>query len=307
MDPLNLTGKTVLVTGGNGFLGRHLIKSLLDTEAKVISMDRIAPEHDLKVPCHQIDLSHEAALKACIAAVQPDLVYHLAASLNRTRDFSETNSILETNLNGTVNLLNALKDLPYQKLIYVSTSDVYGGHLIQPPFKETGQFVPASPYALSKYCGELAVQTYSELYSKQYTILRLFNFFGPGMSSNFFISQLVEKLKSHTDFEMTEGAQQRDFLYISDVVQALLLAQDTEADQQVFNVCSGIGTPIKDIALAVKALLNSKTQIRFGALPYRGNEVWNMTGDPSKIAEVLGWRPTVSFQEGLEAYLKHVN
>ena len=307
MDPLNLTGKTVLVTGGNGFLGRHLIKALLDREAKVISMDRMAPEHDLKAPYHQIELSHEAALKACIAAVQPDLIYHLAASLNRTRDFSETNNILETNLNGTVNLLNALKDLPYQKLIYVSTSDVYGGNLIQPPFKETGRFVPASPYALSKYCGELAVQTYSELYSKQYTILRLFNFFGPGMSSNFFSSQLVEKLKSHEDFKMTEGAQQRDFLYITDVVNALLLAQHKKADQQIFNVCSGIGKPIKDIALVVKALLNSKTQIRFGAIPYRDNEVWNMTGDPSKITEVLGWRPTVGFQEGLEAYLKHLN
>ncbi len=307
MDPINLKHKTVLVTGGNGFLGRHLIKALLDREAKVICMDRMAPEHDLKVPCHQIDLSHEAALKACIAAVQPDLIYHLAASLNRTRDFSETNGILETNLNGTVNLLNALKELPYQKLIYVSTSDVYGGNLIQPPFKETGQFIPASPYALSKYCGELAVQTYSELYSKQYTILRLFNFFGPGMSSNFFISQLVEKLKSHKDFEMTEGAQQRDFLYITDVVNALLLAQHTKADQQIFNVCSGVGKPIKDIALEVKALLNSKTQISFGAIPYRDNEVWNMTGDPSKITEVLGWRHAVGFQEGLEAYLKQVN
>jgi nucleoside-diphosphate-sugar epimerase len=304
MDPIIFRNKKVLITGGQGFLGSHLVKALLEQQAKVYVLDIAAVSNQADVQYYQINLLDYTTLKNCMASIKPDIIYHLAASLNRTRDFTEAHALLNTNLNGTVNLLNVLRDVPYQKLIYVSTSEVYGGNNIKSPFKEDGSFIPASPYALSKYCAEVAIQTFSEIYLKNYTILRLFNFYGPGLPNHFFISQLIEKLKTHADFDMTKGEQKRDFLYIKDVISALLLAQSSKANQSVFNVCSGQGACIKDIALEIKNILNSASHINFGALNYRENEVWNMIGDYRKIKEALGWQPNYSLKDGMRDFFK---
>lgn len=303
MDPIGFKNKKVVVTGGLGFLGTHLVKTLLNLKAEVHVLDITEDHNQEDIKYHQINLNNKKALNECMSELHPDIIYHLAASLNRTRDFTETNSILKTNLNGTVNLLNAIKDIPYQKLIYASTSEIYGGNAIEAPFKETDHFVPASPYALSKYCAEMAIQTFSEINAKHYTIVRLFNFFGKGLPTHFFISELVEKLKANSDFNMTHGAQKRDFLYIEDVIKALVLVESKKANQNTFNVCSGSGMSIKDVALELKAMLHSTSKINFGAIPYRDNEVWNMTGDNSKLKNTLSWQPTYTFKQGLEDYL----
>jgi nucleoside-diphosphate-sugar epimerase len=303
MDQINLKNKKVLITGGRGFLGTYLVKALLEQQAQVYVIDLAAASNQADVHYHQINLLEYIPLKDCIAKIQPDYVYHLAASLNRTRDFTQTPALMNINLNGTVNLLNALSNVTYQKLIYVSTSEVYGGNNIIAPFKEDASFIPASPYALSKYCAEVAIQTFSEIYAKNYTILRLFNFYGQGLSTDFFIGQLIKKLKINAEFDMTKGEQKRDYLYIKDVIGALFLAQNSKANQCVFNVCSGQAISIKDIALEIKNLLNSESHINFGTLNYRNNEVWNMVGDNNKMKEVLGWQPEYTFIQGLKDYL----
>lgn len=303
MDTLNIKGKKILVTGGSGFLGKHLIHELINAGAEVAVID-IRKGQYTGVQYHQIDLNDIDALNKCLKTIQPEIIYHLAASLNRSRDFRITNELLNINLNGTVNLLNAIKNVSYDKLIYVSTSEVYGSKTLKAPFKEEAQFIPASPYALSKYCAEVAIQTFSEIYDKNYSILRLFNFFGKKLPMHFFLSQLIASLKSHKDFDMTEGEQLRDFLYIDDVIKALLLVKDKKSNQQVFNVCSGRGQSIKDIALTLKSVLKSKSKINFGALPYRDNEVWNMVGDNTKIKDALGWEAYYSFDEGIRKFLK---
>lgn len=123
------------------------------------------------------------------------------------------------------------------------------------------------------------------------------------MPSNFFLSHLIEKLKNNEDFNMTPGDQQRDFLYINDVINAMLLAQLEAANQNIFNVSSGIGKPVKDIALEVKQFLKSDSKINLGALNYRDNEVWKMIGDNSKIIETLGWKSKYTFSQGLQDYI----
>ncbi|MDB9721230.1 NAD(P)-dependent oxidoreductase [Winogradskyella sp.] len=300
MDQINLKQKKILVTGGNGFLGRHFIKTLVQHDALIYSIDIAESDPQPNVSSYTLDLKDQTSLNELISIIRPDLIYHLAASINRTRDFTQTNSIIETNLTGTINLLNALEHIPYQKFIFISTSEVYGGKLITSPFKEDDSFIPASPYSLSKYCAEVAVQTFSEIYSKKYTVLRLFNFFGKDMPDNFFMSQLMDKLKNNEDFNMTAGEQKRDFLYLKDVINAMLLAEGNAANQHIFNVCSGIGKPIKDIAFEVKQSLKSSSKINLGALQYQDNEVWEMIGDNSKIKKTLGWQPEYTFSQGLQ-------
>lgn len=305
MDFVTVKYKKVLVTGAGGFLGRHLIKALYKKGAEVYGIDRITSKHNIGVPCEVIDLNDVELLESRILSLKPDVVYHLAADLNRAREFEITNTLIENNLKSTVNLLNALKLLDYERFIYISTSDVYGGN-VPPPFREEDLFVPASPYALSKYCAEMAVKTFSHIYSKSFTILRLFNFYGEGMSDQFFIQQLVTRLKNNENFDMTMGEQKRDFLYVEDVVRALIMALHPVANQELFNVCSGSGMTIRDIALLVKELLNSSSDIHFGAIPYRANEIWEMVGNHSKITKALDWYPQYSFESGLKAYLSTV-
>lgn len=299
MDQINLSRKKVLVTGGNGYLGRKLIDRSILEEAKVFSLDLHDTSLNEKVSYFKVDLRNKNKLIRIIQKIKPSIIYHLAASLDRTRDFTNTERIFEINLFGTINLLNALKEINYEKLIFTSTSEVYGGTKAKPPFKEEDNFVPASPYSLSKYYAEMAIRSFSELYHKKFIILRLFNFYGEGMSSQFFLPQLIEKLTNGENFNMTMGEQIRDFIHIDDVLRAMLLATDINVYNEVFNVCNGTGISIRDLALKIKEILKSNSQINFGAIPYRKNEVWDMIGDNSRILEKLGFKIEKDLFEGM--------
>ncbi len=297
MGKINLKDKKILVTGGNGYLGRNLINRLLIYQAKIFSLDLVHDHQNKENNYYNINLLDNETLVKIMDIIKPDIIYHLAASLDRTRDFSETNNILNINLTGTVNLLNALKNIQYENLIFTSTSDVYGGASAKAPFRENDIFIPASPYSLSKFCAETAIQTFSELNKKRYTILRLFNFVGKDMPDNFFIPQLIKKIRQNMDFDMTYGEQIRDILYIDDILEALILSLQERAYNNVFNVCSSQGQTIKHIALEIKKVLKSKSNLNFGNLPYRENEIWEMVGDNTKIEQSLGFNPRFKFTD----------
>ena len=303
MDPIiNLKGARVLVTGGIGYLGENLINQLIQYgcgEVHSIDLENSESKNP-KITYHQVNLLDSSYLSEIVKKINPTLVYHLAASLNRSRDFSIVKQLMDVNFTGTVNLLNALEEIPYENFIYTSTSEVYGGKSVNSPFKEIDDFTPASPYSMSKYCGEVALKTFSEIKKKKYTILRMFNFLGSNMPDNFFPSQLKAKLSHNEDFSMTLGEQYRDYLYLSDVIEALLLAGVAENANQVYNVCSGHGISIRELAEKAKIKMDSKSNIQFGAIPYRNNEVWNMVGDNSKIKNFLGWNPKESIWKYFE-------
>jgi nucleoside-diphosphate-sugar epimerase len=299
---IDLKGARVLVTGGVGYLGRNLISQIIQKGCnEVHSIDlEISQENNPAITFHQVNLLDASSLSDIVKDINPTLVYHLAANLNRSRDFSKTQQLMDVNFTGTINLLTSLEDIPYSNFVYTSTSEVYGGKSVTAPFKETDDFIPASPYSMSKYCAEVALKTFSELKGKKYTILRMFNFLGANMPTQFFPSQLKEKLKNDEDFDMTQGEQVRDYLYLSDVIEALLLAGFTERTNEVYNVCSGHGISIRELAEKARIHMDSKSTIRLGAIPYRSNEVWNMVGDNSKIKANLGWVPKNSIWKYFE-------
>ena len=307
MDKIDLSGKRILVTGGNGYLGRKLIKRLNQGNARVSSIDiQDFPVNNIG-EFYKVDIREKDELRLIIQEIKPEIIYHLAASLERERDFSNAISVFDVNLFGTLNLLNALRDINYKKLIFTSTSEVYGGNKITPPFKENDSFVPASPYSLSKYSAEMAIKSFSALYKKKFIILRLFNFYGEGMPTQFFLSQLIVKLKNGEDFDMTMGEQIRDFSHINDVLHALLIVSGKNINNEVFNICTGEGKTIKEIALYLKEVLKSSSNINFGAIPYRENEVWRMIGDAYKIQEAFNFKNKFNIYEGLKAMIREGN
>lgn len=295
MGKLNLTGKRILVTGGNGYLGKHLVSALENEHADVFILDNQLASSGNSFNC---DITDRIAVAKAVQTIQPEIIYHLAASLNRERTFDRFDTITKINHDGTYNLLLALKGISYHNFIFTSTSEIYGSN--KPPFTEQQIPQPASPYSLTKLYAENLISNFSITYQKQFTILRLFNFFGNNMPANFFIPQMVEALKNEAQFKMTEGGQKRDFLFIDDVVQALILsAIDENGTNEIFNVCSGDSVSLKELALEIHNELNSRCDIQFGALPYRENEVWDMVGENKKIKDKLGFNVQNDFKKAI--------
>ena len=298
MGKINLKNKRVLVTGGNGYLGRNLVAQLKKIQAEVFVMDKNGVEDSCTFI---VDITKENEVNQAIQKIQPEIVFHLAASLNRARNFDQFEEIDAINHKGTYHLLKALNGIDYENFIFASSSEIYGDN--PSPFVENQVPSPASPYSLTKVYAEQLIQTYSKTYNKNYTILRIFNFFGRDMSPQFFIPQMIETLKKNEVFEMTEGEQTRDFLYLDDIVQAMILSAK-QATNSTYNVCSGEAISLRELVLETKKKLGSQSEIRFGALPYRENEVWEMVGDNSKIKKELGFGVQFDLKQGLEKLIE---
>jgi UDP-glucose 4-epimerase len=245
-----------------------------------------------------VDITDRTAVKNAIDKIKPEIIFHLAASLNRERNFDRFDNTNDVNLNGTLNLLLALKDVKYDNFIFTSTSEIYGEN--KAPFTEGQIPYPVSPYSLTKVFSENLISTFSKTYNKNYTIFRLFNFFGRDMSPNFFIPQMINTLRNNETFKMTKGEQKRDFLHVNDVINALILGAKNKAKNDIYNVCSAKAVSLKQLVLEVKVKLNSLSDIEFGALPYRDNEVWTMVGDNSKLKSTYGFEQKYNLEKGIE-------
>lgn len=295
MGTIAIKNKKVLVIGGNGYLGSFLVKALLKEEAQVFVASLDCKTNGQE---YQLDITNADATRKVIQEIQPDVVYHLAANISRNRDFSIFNGMSLVNVVGTLNVLKSLENLEAH-FIFTSTSEIYGNN--DSPLHEKQFPNPVSPYSLTKYQAEMLIQTYCTNHQKKYTNLRVFNFYGEHMPEQFFIPQMIETLKRGEDFLMTKGEQVRDFLYIDDVVNAMILtAKKTESYGETFNVCSGKGTQLAELAIEVNKAMDSKAKIVLGALPYRENEVWEMIGDCSKIEKYLGFEPKISVEKGIK-------
>ncbi len=298
MGAINIKNKRVLVTGGNGYLGSFLVKALEKENASVFVASR---NTELLYNHFAVDITDFDAINKVVQEIKPDVVFHLAANISRNRDFAIYTDMAKVNVTGTLNLLQALQNLDAH-FIFTSSSEIYGNN--ESPFHENQLPKPVSPYSLSKVNAEMLIQTYCLNNNKKFTNLRIFNFYGEHMPEDFFIPQMINSLKREEDFLMTKGEQTRDFLYVDDVVEALLLtAKNTNSYNETMNVCSGKGTKLSELATAVNEKMNAKAKIIVGAIPYRNNEVWEMIGDNSKIKQKLGFEPQVNLENGIKRVL----
>jgi nucleoside-diphosphate-sugar epimerase len=285
-------GKKILITGGGGYLGSKLAEaiykldiklSLLDISFNDLSEKLIANNSNIKK--YPVDITDKSGLKKACEEADPDIIFHFCALLNRERDFNYFDKLYKVNVQGTLNLLESLRSIDYKGFYYSSSSEVYGtGN--PGPFREEQIPFPASPYSLTKLIAENLIQTYSEIHQRPYTILRIFNFFGPDMPENFFLSQLMATLKRDEVFEMTGGEQIRDFLPISELIAAILsISMSGKNNGETINICSGKAVKLKELALKIACKLNKEHLLKIGALPYRENEIWRMVGDNKKVNE----------------------
>ena len=297
------TAKTALVTGGAGFIGSHLVDRLLSEGYKVVVADDLSTGKlqnlNQSATFHHTDITH-ASIQEVFNRTQPDLVFHLAAQVSVTNSAKDPIKDAQINVIGTLRLLEASRRSSVQKFIFSSTGGALYGEPDLNPCPEGTPIAPLSAYGLSKYLAEQYVDLYHRMYHLNYTTLRYSNVYGPRQDPHgeagviaIFTQAMLEGKPPQI---FGSGDQERDFLYVSDVVEANLLAID-RGDGHAFNIGTGQGTSINRIFEQLRDII----QYRWDAehRPQRPGEVDKISLECSKAARDLKWSPSVGLESGL--------
>jgi nucleoside-diphosphate-sugar epimerase len=302
----DVRGRRVLVTGATGFVGSHVVRRLLAGGAEVVAMSssvsatvppRLADVID-DVQIVDANVSDVSSLAHAVEVSRPELVVHLAAFTHVGRSFYRVDENIQTNIQGTVNLLQAL-DGAFERLVYVGSGDVYGDGQI--PFREDQPVAPVSPYAVSKYAAERFCRMYHQAHGWPIVCLRPFNTFGPWQSVDRVVPELIVAGLKGERLPMTEGSQTREFTYVADVADAVVLALTRPGVAgEVLNIGRGEEVSMRTLALTIVELLGSGLQPDFGALPPRPNEIPRMVSDSSRARTMLGWEAAYTLEDALD-------
>lgn len=297
--------KKVLVTGGAGFIGSHLVRSLLDQGAQVsvtvkyksiVDNVRLSPVWD-RINVYEADLRNSDSLRQ-FKEERFDALFHLAAYNHVGDSFLHVSEALLSNAQATANLMEMGPE--YDRFLYMSTSEVYGFQN-EVPFREEFHPFPISPYSVGKHAGEEYSRMKRHQTGKHIVTVRAFNTFGPYQSERAVIPELIIRCLRGLPIETTQGRQTREFNYVSNIVDGLLAALATkEAPDQVVNIGSNREIAIKDLVQMIHTESGSESELRIGALPDRPTEIWRMCAANDRAAELFGWSPEVSFEDGLK-------
>ena len=303
---MTLSSKHVVVTGGAGFIGSHLVQRLLGDGHRVTVLDNLSTgrisnlgdvPHKDRMGFVQADVSQENALAGVFDGA--DWVFHLAALADIVPSIQNPLAYHRSNVDGTVVVLEAARKAGVKRFVYAASSSCYGIP-VQVPTDETAKVQPMYPYALTKYLGEQYVMHWNSVYGLPCLSLRLFNVFGPrarttGTYGAVFGVFLAQKLAGRPFTVVGDGMQTRDFTFVTDVVDALVCAAQSDAQCEVMNVGSG-GT--YSVNYLVELLGGDVTYV-----PKRPGEPECTFADTTKIRRILGWKPKVSFEEGVQVML----
>lgn len=298
----------MLITGGAGMVGANLAARLVADGAHVFVLVR--PTTDtirLRAIEHQLeylvaDLTDASAMREAVRRAKPEVVFHLASTLwaRSSRDTAAVH--VQTNVMGTLHLLEALREAPNARLVFTGSSAAYGGGS---RLHEDRVLLPGTIYGAAKASASLLMRAYARAGGVQTVELRLFMPYGPWEDPVRLIPHTVLCALAGRDVAMTRGEQQRDLVYIDDVVDALLLAAIRPVPPgSVFNIGSGIGVSVRCVVERILHLMGNPVVPRIGAMPTRPDEIMELSADIMAARDGLGWEPRVSLDEGLRACIQ---
>jgi len=297
----------VVVTGGAGFIGSHLVDQLLAKSYEVIIVDNFSTGslNNINNSSSKITI-----IKHDIREKLPDdifngcsIVFHLAALADIVPSIEQPTDYLSTNIQGTVNVLEAARQGGVKRFIYTASSTCYGV-TSNFPTNENDELLPVFPYALSKYLGELVFFHWLDLYDLKGLSLRLFNVYGPrarttgnyGAVMGVFLAQ---KIANKPFTVVGDGTQVRDFTYVSDVVRAFISAGESTITREAIN----IGTQNPQSINRLTELLSGKIEF----VPKRPGEPDRTDADITKAKRLLAWEPKITFEEGVQNVLDQID
>lgn len=294
--------KRIIVTGGAGFIGSHLVDQLIADGEKVIVVDNLSSgtlnNINEKAIFYNLDIFDRNLLEV-FEYEKPEYVYHLAAQSNVTTSIENPEYDANINILGTINILNLCKQYSIRKIIYSSSAAVYGT-----PFylgiDENHPINPNSFYAISKYTSEQYIKTYSRLYGIDYTILRYANVYGPRqnyISEGAVITSFINKLlKNEQPIIHGNGKQTRDFIYIKDVIEASILAL-SNGNGQILNIGTGVGISIIELFEIISNEISSNNVPRY--VEKRFGDIIDSFFQIEQAKSILDWAPKYNLVSGV--------
>ena len=293
----------VLVTGGAGFIGSHIVDKLINLDYEVVVIDNLSTGNKNNLNPNALfyclDISANE-LNAVFLNEKPQYVIHLAAQVSVPHSLTDPILDCSSNIVGTLNILECCRKYGVEKIIYSSSAAVYG----EPqyiPIDENHVIFPQSNYGISKYVAEMYIKAYSRLYGLNYTILRYSNVFGPRQESKSeggVIAIFTEKiLHNKPPVIFGSGEQTRDFIFVEDVANANILAL-SEADNHTLNISTNTSTSINNLIKALENILEINISINYSeSMP---GDIFTSVLDNSSAKQLLGWSPEYSLLSGLQ-------
>jgi nucleoside-diphosphate-sugar epimerase len=305
---------TYLITGGAGFIGSHIAAALLERGENVRLFDNMLTGREINLAALggqaefiQGDLRDRAALEAAMKGVE--VVFHQGAIASVPRSIADPVGSLEINVNGTQNVLLAARDTGVRRVVYASSSAVYGDAPTLPK-REDLPTNTLSPYAVQKLAGELLCDVFTRIYGLETVALRYFNVFGPRQDPASEYAAVIPRfltmlLMGQRPVVFGDGEQTRDFVYIANVVQANLRAAiSPEAVGHAMNIGCGERISLNEVLHLAGDLLGVPVEAEYREA--RAGDVRDSVADISRARELLGYRPDINFREGLSRTLASI-
>ena len=297
-----------LVTGGAGFIGSHIVDELVRRKHEVAVLDDLSTGKEANLAGVRAKIDFRAGSIAELADVQSacrdvDYVIHLAARTSVPKSVVDPIETNRVNIDGTLNVLVAARDAKVRRLVYAASSSAYG-ETPSLPKTETMQPEPISPYGVTKYVGELYAQVFGRVYGLQNASVRYFNVFGPRQDPSSQYSGVLSRfmLAAVESVPLTiygDGEQTRDFTYVDNVVDETLRAcEASAASGKVFNGGTGERVTLNRTVKLLEKIVGRKLPVRYE--PARAGDIRDSQADISLAGKILGYTPTVLFEEGLK-------
>ncbi len=311
------SSEKILITGGTGFVGSHLVQALqAQTEEKEIHITSLHSPKTLSASpstpqIHPLDLTQADAVSALIQDLQPSQIYHLASIASVPASLAEPRQVIDNNFALTLNLLEAVRlYAPNTRLLLVSSADIYARRPDLASLDETVLLDPSNPYSASKAAQDLLAGTYYHSYNLDIIRARPFNHFGPGQAPGFVIADFAQQIaaieagQAPPVIKVGNLSAARDFTAVQDIVQAYILLMAQGASGAIYNLGSGQATPIQAILDQLLALATTPIQVETDPTRLRPSDNPHICANISKI-RTLGWQPQIPLDQALTKVLQY--
>jgi nucleoside-diphosphate-sugar epimerase len=304
------SSEKILVTGGAGFIGQHLLRALVAAGHHPTALTRdagkvekLSPDLRAQVRWVALDLSDGAAVRDLINAERPATLFHLAGTRGVGHEAGAAALCEEINVRATLDLLRSTKGAGVERVVMTGSADEYGRRAGQ--LRESQPLQPVSAYGISKAKATRLARALYETENCPVVILRPFTVYGQQQPRGMFVAEAIECAVGGQPFRMSEGLQRRDLVYVSDVVRALMLAASApEIEGEVINIGSGHALRLLDVARLIWKLSESSAPLLVGerpATPFETHDTW---ADITLAGQLLDWKPRTSLEDGLRATIE---